>query len=57
VQNAVMQARVDMNKELEKLILFIVSFKVHIQSGLEDYEKLIATEWKKQQEFDGNNNL
>ncbi|ANB15685.1 Ndc80p [Sugiyamaella lignohabitans] len=54
VKNAVLTSRAKMNNDLNQLITYIVSFKLYVQSGLEDYESMVTEEWNAQIQLENN---
>lgn len=45
LQRSVHVAREKLNADVEQMISHIINFKLHIQSGLEDYENFVVDEW------------
>ena len=51
------ELREELHTELEKIIQYIINFKLHIQGSLENYEEFVAAEcereWQEQEAADG----
>lgn len=44
IQNAALASKAAMNREIDRMIHYLIEFKLHVQSSLEDYENLIEQE-------------
>jgi kinetochore protein NDC80 len=55
IEGTAMTAKASMNKEIDRMIHYLIEFKIHVQTSLEDYENLVEQEHSDFEQFFSDN--